>query len=241
MQLRLPWNRPPVPRRAPAATTLAVVAGGRVFPVTVTRHPRARRYLLRVTDAGGVKLTVPARGSRDAGLRFAAEQAPWIAAEWARRIAAFAWADGSVIWYRGEGHALCVAASTVTWADCAVGVAAGTTNLRAAIQAYLRRRADDEIVVRCRELADRTGLHPSRVAVRDQRSRWGSCSARGAVMLNWRLIQMPPFVADYVILHELVHLVHPNHSRRFWRAVSAVCPDWQPAERWLRKHGRELL
>jgi predicted metal-dependent hydrolase len=80
-----------------------------------------------------------------------------------------------------------------------------------------------------------------RIAVRDQRSRWGSCSARGAIMLNWRLIQMPPEVADYVMLHELVHLVQPNHSRRFWRAVEGVCADWRVAERWLRQHGRELL
>ena len=60
-------------------------------------------------------------------------------------------------------------------------------------------------------------------------------------MLNWRLIQMPPAVADYVILHELVHLEHPNHSRRFWRGVERVCPEWRAAERWLRRHGRELL
>jgi predicted metal-dependent hydrolase len=209
--------------------------------VTVVRHRRARRYLLRVTDAGTVRLTVPPRGSRDAGLRFAVEQAHWIAAEWARRVAASEWADGTVMWYRGERHALRVATSTVTWADCAVGLAAGAANLRAAVQAYLRSRASRELVVRCRELADRTGLRPSRIAVRNQQSRWGSCSARGAVMLNWRLIQMPPLVADYVILHELVHLVHPNHSRRFWRAVATVCADWQTAERWLRAHGRDLL
>jgi predicted metal-dependent hydrolase len=60
-------------------------------------------------------------------------------------------------------------------------------------------------------------------------------------MLNWRLIQMPADVCDYVILHELVHLDHPNHSRRFWRGVERVCPEWRSAERWLRRHGRDLL
>jgi predicted metal-dependent hydrolase len=79
------------------------------------------------------------------------------------------------------------------------------------------------------------------VSVRNQRSRWGACSPSGMITLNWRLIQMPLSVADYVILHELTHLDHPNHSRRFWRAVAASCPWWRQAEAWLRRHGKELL
>ena len=112
---------------------------------------------------------------------------------------------------------------------------------RDAVRSRLRDLATVELPERCRILAAQTGLHPSRVAVRDQRSRWGSCSARGAIMLNWRLLQMPPSVADYVILHELVHLDHPNHSRRFWTGVERVCAEWRASERWLRRHGRELL
>ena len=81
----------------------------------------------------------------------------------------------------------------------------------------------------------------SGVSVRNQRSRWGSCSTRGTIALNWRLIQMPPDVSDYVILHELAHRRQPNHSTRFWREVEALCPWWREAERWLRKHGKELL
>jgi predicted metal-dependent hydrolase len=78
------------------------------------------------------------------------------------------------------------------------------------------------------------------VTVRNQRSRWGACSPSRAISLNWRLIQMPPSVSDYVIFHELMHLKQPNHSRRFWREVEKVCAWWREAERWLRKHGREL-
>ena len=81
----------------------------------------------------------------------------------------------------------------------------------------------------------------SRVSVRNQRSRWGACSARGVITLNWRLIQMPASVSDYVIFHELMHRRQPNHSRRFWREVDAVCSWWRDAERWLRKHGREVF
>ena len=81
----------------------------------------------------------------------------------------------------------------------------------------------------------------ARVQVRNQRSRWGACSARRAITLNWRLVQMPESVADYVMLHELMHLKHHNHSPRFWRAVAGVCPWWREAEAWLRRWGRELL
>jgi predicted metal-dependent hydrolase len=81
----------------------------------------------------------------------------------------------------------------------------------------------------------------SGVAVRNQRSRWGTCSPARKISLNWRLIQMPPEVSDYVILHELMHLRQPNHSRKFWREVAGVCPWWREAERWLRQYGRSLI
>jgi len=72
--------------------------------------------------------------------------------------------------------------------------------------------------------------------VRSQKSRWGSCSRRGTISLNWRLIQTPDFVRDYIILHELAHLREMNHSPRFWRAVIEFCPGYRDAERWLRAH-----
>ena len=78
------------------------------------------------------------------------------------------------------------------------------------------------------------------MTVRNQRSRWGSCSRRGTISLNWRLIQAPVFVRDYLILHELAHLKEMNHSRRFWREVARLCPDFAQAERWLKEHASLL-
>jgi predicted metal-dependent hydrolase len=106
---------------------------------------------------------------------------------------------------------------------------------------HLRAVAVRELVPRCLELAARHGIHVARVVVRNQKSRWGSCSPRRVIALNWRLIQMPDHVCEYVLIHELMHLRQPNHSRKFWREVDAVCPVWRESERWLRKHGRELL
>ncbi len=107
--------------------------------------------------------------------------------------------------------------------------------------ARLREIAETQLSDRCRELADKHAVPITGVTVRDQRSRWGSCSARGAISLNWRLIRMPGYVSDYVILHELMHRRQPNHGSGFWREVGLVCPEWRDAEKWLRKNGRDFL
>ena len=79
-----------------------------------------------------------------------------------------------------------------------------------------------------------------RVSVRDQSSRWGSCSTTGVLSYSWRLIFAPPFVLEYLAAHEIAHLVEMNHSRRFWRLVERICPDVARAKAWLDAHGSEL-
>ena len=111
----------------------------------------------------------------------------------------------------------------------------------AGFQAHVRELAGQELPARCSELARLHAVDIVGVQVRDQRSRWGACSPRRAITLNWRLVQMPPAVSDYVMLHELAHVRHPNHSRRFWREVERLCPAWRESERWLRRHGRAIL
>lgn len=117
-----------------------------------------------------------------------------------------------------------------------VAVEGLTGDLRPAIERHLRELAGRELPQRLRELAGRHGFTVSRVTVRNQRSRWGSCSRRGTVSLNWRLIQTPDFVRDYICLHELAHLREMNHSGRFWREIERLCPDYARAEQWLKLH-----
>jgi len=88
------------------------------------------------------------------------------------------------------------------------------------------------------ELAAQHGLTVAGVSIRNQRSRWGSCSRAGRICLNWRLVAMPEWVRDYVILHELMHLKRMDHSPRFWALVAKACPRYQDARRWLRQHPR---
>ena len=104
----------------------------------------------------------------------------------------------------------------------------------------LRHRAARELPVRLLLLAEQHGLTVSRVSVRNQRSRWGSCSPSGHICLNWRLVLMPDAVRDYVLLHELMHLRRLDHSRQFWRLVAHACPGYESARRWLRENRHTL-
>lgn len=242
MQLVLPWlvREPRVPRAENAPSVLTI--GPHSFPIAITRHRRARRYVLRMTPDGGLRLTVPRGASVAGGLAFAQGQGAWVAREQARRqVRLGAWSTGTLVWFRGAQIPVVLEETRLTFASEVVLRPKGTAHVREVFDAHLRRLATTELPGRCAELAQQHGLTVSRVSIRNQRSRWGSCSSRGAIALNWRLIQMPPDVCDYVILHELMHLRQPNHSRQFWREVAAVCDGWRDAERWLKRHGRELL
>jgi len=241
MQLRLPWtvDRTP-PRRA--AAPRALVVDGRLVPLEIVRHPRARRYVVRVGDAGTVRLTVPRGASIAGGVRFAERQTAWVAREQQRqRERARPWREGHGLLVRGELATLRVEGDALVAGAEVVRPFVPAADLRPLVEAHLRAVASRELPARCLELARAARLTVARVSVRNQRSRWGACSARGAITLNWRLIQMPASVSDYVIFHELAHLTHANHSRRFWRAVAELCPWWRDAERWLRSNGRHIL
>jgi predicted metal-dependent hydrolase len=108
-------------------------------------------------------------------------------------------------------------------------------------EADARRRALRELPVQLRALAARHGIDCHRISIRNQRSRWGSCSRRGSISLNWRLVLVPEFVREYVMLHELMHRRELNHSSRFWRLVAGVCPRMLEARRWLRTEGQALF
>jgi predicted metal-dependent hydrolase len=237
MQLRLPWAEPAT---SPRARQLTIA--GRHVPVTIARHRLARRYVVRVSPDGGLRLTVPRGASLAGGFAFAARQADWISREMERQRVRYApWVTGSRAWFRGEQVSIAVNGASAAFGPEVVELQAPDADVRGAIEARLRGLAAEELPQRCQALAREAGIEVAQVSVRNQRSRWGACSSRKVITLNWRLVQMPPSVSDYVIFHELMHTRQPNHSRRFWREVDAVCSWWREAERWLRRNGRELL
>jgi predicted metal-dependent hydrolase len=109
------------------------------------------------------------------------------------------------------------------------------------VERAFRARAARELPARLLELAALHGLRVSRVSVRNQRWRWGSCSPNGHICLNWRLATMPEWVRDYVLIHELMHLKRLDHSPKFWKLVAQACPEYQDARRYLRSHGTNTL
>jgi len=108
-------------------------------------------------------------------------------------------------------------------------------------EAEARRRAATDLPAQLRELAAVHGIEVQRISIRNQRARWGSCSRGGTISLNWRLVLVPDFVREYVMLHELMHRLELNHSPRFWRLVAEVCPRLVEARRWLRTEGQALF
>ena len=175
------------------------------------RHPKARRYVIRVIDDGTVRVTLPRWGSKREAQAFVEQSGPWIAKQ--RQKAFDSRAAGS-----GRGVAQDQAGVTLS-----------------------RKRAAKELPGELLALAAAHGVTVTRVSVRNQRSRWGACSARGSITLNWRLVLVPAFVREYVMLHELMHRRELNHSRRFWRHVAAVCPRYQEARKWLLSEGQRLF
>ena len=109
------------------------------------------------------------------------------------------------------------------------------------VEQALREQAQRELPPRLLDLAALHGLIVNRITIRAQRSRWGSCSPKGHIALNYRLMLMPPDVREYILIHELMHLKQPDHSRKFWRHVEAACPGFREAERWLRRNGSSLF
>ena len=209
---------------------------------------RARRYVLRVRPDGTVRVTVPRGGSRAEAIRFLEKHAAWIQRERSRLRSSQGpsrWTDGSTILLCGERVTIRVDHGgpdlRVCCGDRSVRIPDDAADLRPYIEADFRALAREELPPRLCALAALHGLTVAGVSVRNQKSRWGSCSPSGRIALNFRLVQMPREVSDYVLLHELMHLKQQNHSRRFWRLVEAACPGFRAAERWLRIEGKGLF
>jgi predicted metal-dependent hydrolase len=215
--------------------------------IQFVRVRRARRYVLRVGPDGTLRVTVPRGGSRREAQEFIERNRRWIERE-RRRVreehAPVRWFCGHQVLLRGVPVTIDVQPGPRGYVVSYGGrsVLAGTLDgIREAVERDLRELARIELVPRLYELAAQHGLTVQAVSIRNQRSRWGSCGRSGHIALNFRLVQMPTDIRDYVLVHELMHLRQQNHGRRFWRFVQVACPYFREAERWLRTKGRSLF
>lgn len=212
------------------------------------RSGRARSYRLTLRKDGVVTVTIPVGGTEREARAFAAGHDDWLTRARARQARrprpAAVWALGTLVLWRGEMTEIRAAAEgerpKVCLAADVFPVRTLEGDLRAALEAQFARRARIELPARTWELAAEKGADVKQVTVRNQRSRWGSCSVSGTISLNWRLVQAPESVRDYIICHELAHLREMNHSDRFWAQVETYCPSWREAERWLKRQGSLL-
>jgi Predicted metal-dependent hydrolase len=216
--------------------------------VIFERSSRAERYRLTLRKDGVAVATIPARGTEREARAFVEQHRAWLERARARQRMkprlATVWTLGTHVLWRGElveirkasdgdRPSVCVAADVFR-------VPRFDGDLRPTLESHFMRRAKIELPARTWELAAETKMAVTEVTVRNQRTRWGSCTTGGVISLNWRLIQTPDFVRDYVIYHELMHLKEMNHSARFWRRVEEVCPAWREAELWLKRNGSML-
>lgn len=247
---------PGVHKAPPARPETGATPVGAIDPlspeaIVFSRSDRARTYRLTLKRDGTAIATIPLRGSEREARRFVEQHREWLerarARQRCRPRGAEVWTVGTHVLWRGELTEIRIAqhrdpaSETARPQVCLAAdvfrVAGFAGDLRPTLEAHFARRARIELPARTWELAAVTGVEVKQVVVRNQRSRWGSCSANGTISLNWRLVQTPESVRDYIIYHELMHLREMNHSARFWARVEEVCPDWRNAEHWIKRNG----
>ena len=216
--------------------------------MALVRNRRARRYVLRLRPDGAARVTIPRGGSATEARRFAERNKEWLERQLQRMAARPSrpkeWWIGTEILFRGEPVKLEAGVNgesgMIRFGSEMVKATNPAADLRPTIERHLWRLAANELPPKVLEYAALHQLPVRRITVRNQRSRWGSCSRRGTISLNWRLIQTPAFVRDYLVVHEIMHLKEMNHSSRFWREVERACPDYEAAEQWLKRHSSLL-
>jgi predicted metal-dependent hydrolase len=215
-------------------------------PLTIRVSPRARRLSLRVDPTQRtIELVLPRRAAIETAFDFVAAHRGWIASHVAALPPVLSLGDGATIPLFGAPYrirrVLDPTAAPVTVADGEIRVRGDPAHVPRRVRDHLIALAKRDFAARARALAARLGKSVTRVGVRDPKSRWGSCSSKGALSFSWRLVFAPEAVIDYVVAHEVAHLVEMNHSPRFWRVVASLVPDSAVPRAWLRRHRLELL
>lgn len=216
------------------------------MPLEFRRSGRARRISLRVDQAKGrVVLTAPASVARRHALDFLVRNEGWLKTRLAQLPATQPFADGATVPVLGVPHLIQGDTSRLRGLPlCAAGiitVPGAPEHLCRRLTDFLKAEAKREIAVRAHAKAGIVGRPVKAITLRDTRSRWGSCSGAGRLAFSWRLILAPEFVLDYVVAHEVAHLMEMNHGIRFWRLCATLTDaDPKAARAWLRLHGSGL-
>jgi predicted metal-dependent hydrolase len=241
MKLQMKSGAPRVKRKQVAVFQ---VNGERVV-VRTKRNRRARRMTLRIDAANDCAvLVLPSRASLSEGIDFARSKAPWVKEKLESLPPRMPFAPGETI--RVKGQLLTIRYDSRVGAHAKrdgdiLRVGGDPDLVRDRIVHWIRERARCAITRRVEERAAQINKRFRRITLRDSRTRWGSCSARGNLSFSWRLILAPVEVMDYVVSHEVAHLAEMNHGPRFWRLVDELAPRSMRARDWLSHYGTALL
>jgi predicted metal-dependent hydrolase len=212
------------------------------MPYLIRRSDRARRIRVSVEGDGQVVVVLPRRSPERHAEQAVAQLAPWI--ERRRRAVARAASEvgraPGTVPYLGEVLTLVPEAGRARVArrgDRLLVPAAGTAE---ALERWYRARARAEVAPRLDAACARAGTAYSKLTIRGQKTRWASCSSKGAMSFNWRLLLAPPEILDYVVEHEVCHLEVMDHSPRFWRLLASRVPEWRARSAWLKRYGSTL-
>jgi predicted metal-dependent hydrolase len=231
-------------RRAPGEDSLVNI-GGRELPLAVRRHPRARRLTMRLApDGSEVRITLPAWGRTEDALVFARARLDWLERQLSTVPQAEAPRPGGTVRYRGseltiDWHPSHPRTPSPDQAAVRIGGPAEslTPRLQRWLQAEARRLLEDDLAFYC----TRTGHTPPSLRLSNARRRWGSCSDRRAIRINWRLIQAPDFIRRSVVAHEVAHMTHFDHAPAFHALLASLFEgEVKAADAWLKAYGRSL-
>lgn len=238
--------------KATAASVQLLKVDGISAPVEVRRHPKARRLTLRVSRTQhAVILTMPRSSDLREADRFLLRNRDWVRERLECVPEPVPLVEGATFPVRGVPHEIAfepaVRGAGVVEIATRAGRRVPVVIVRGTLEHAPRRLRDWLYAEAARDLqtavsryAKALGVRPLRITLRDQKTRWGSCSSAGQLSFSWRLLMAPPVVLDYVAAHEVAHLVHMNHGPRFWRLVDRIMPRAGEAKAWLRIHGMDL-
>ncbi len=233
------------------ARSIALAITGLEVPVEVRRHRSARRLTLRINQTKrSVVVTVPLRCKIDEAGKFVHRHIDWVRTRLHALPSPIPFEDGAIMPVRGADHIVQFVGprargAVVSFEELGSGmpvlaVKGAPEHAARRLRDWLYTEAKRDLEARVAFHAGRLGLKARRLSVRDQGSRWGSCSTSGMLSFSWRLILAPPIVLDYVAAHEVAHLGEMNHGPRFWALVRKTMPDMDIAKAWLLKNGLDL-
>jgi predicted metal-dependent hydrolase len=226
---------------------------GRIVSYTVKRSLGARRVRIEIKDGTGLTVTIPRHCKLESVEDMLVAKSGWVlrnidrydrpGEHAARKQLTF----GDTVPYLGEEMTIVSSQEAgldgpvdLCGHDLVVHQCLDGVNLEPLLEQWYRTQAASVLEQKAADSAAAVSVKYNRLSIRGQRTRWGSCSHRGTLSFNWRLVMAPMPVVDYVVIHEVAHLKEMNHTKRFWTLVAESCPSWREHKKWLDDHGTEL-